>query len=197
MKKLIYLLLIVFISSCTQEKRPLKGETEYQRSLNAFFKDATKSPLKEKDRRKFDGLDFFKFDSSYVAYAKLTVTPNETPFKMKTSTGRLPMFKKYGEVNFLLFGEAFRLNIYQNLENVEDENYLFLPFLDDTNGETSYGGGRYIETTIPNDSILKIDFNEAFNPYCAYNDKYSCPIVPRANYLPMSVKAGVKAFKKH
>lgn len=200
MRKYIYLVLVVlvvFAVSCAEGKRPIKGETDYQRGLNAFFKDATTSPLKDKDRKQFNGLEFFKFDSSYVVNAKLTITPNQTPFKMKTSTKRLPMFQKYGEVKFELEEKYYTLNIYQNLENVEDEDYLFLPFLDDTNGETSYSGGRYIETRIPNDSILKIDFNEAFNPYCAYNEKYSCPIVPRVNYLPIAINAGVKAFDKH
>ena len=77
------------------------------------------------------------------------------------------------------------------------EDYLFLPFLDNTNGVTSYGGGRYIELRISKGDSIEIDFNSAYNPYCAYNEKYSCPIVPRENYLDIEVKAGVKAFKKH
>ena len=77
------------------------------------------------------------------------------------------------------------------------EDYLFLPFLDNTNGEESYGGGRYVEARIPEGDTIIIDFNKAYNPYCAYNEKYSCPIVPRQNYLPIEVKAGVKAFGKH
>ena len=72
----------------------------------------------------------------------------------------------------------------------------FLPFLDETNGETTYGGGRYIETRIPEGDVLTIDFNKAFNPYCAYNEKYSCPIVPRENYLRIAITAGVKKYKK-
>ncbi len=182
---------------CVQEKKPLLGETDFQRDLNAYFKDATTSPLKDKDRKNFEGLDFFKFDPTFVVEARLVVTPDEIPFKMKTSTGRLPVYKKYGDLEFELKGETFKLNIYQNLELEEEEDYLFLPFLDNTNGDTSYGGGRYIETKIPEGDILVLDFNIAFNPYCAYNEKYSCPIVPRENYLPIEVKAGVKAFGKH
>ena len=196
MKKFTYILLAVLISSCAKEKRPLLGKTAHQLKQNAFFKDASMSPLKDKDRKNFEGLDFFEVDSSYVVEAILLATPDTEPFKMKTSTGRLPIYKKYGEVSIEIKGELFKLNIYQNLE-LEDENYLFLPFMDDTNGETSYSGGRYIETSIPQGDILKIDFNTAFNPYCAYNEKYSCPIVPRENYLPIEIKAGVKAFEKH
>ena len=75
-------------------------------------------------------------------------------------------------------------------------NYLFLPFLDGTNGEGSYAGGRYIDLRIPEGDRMEIDFNSAYNPYCDYNEKYSCPIVPRANYLPIQIVAGVKAYKK-
>jgi uncharacterized protein (DUF1684 family) len=73
----------------------------------------------------------------------------------------------------------------------------FLPFTDETNGMESYGGGRYIDLNVPKGNKLIIDFNSAYNPYCAYNDKYSCPIVPRENYLKTRIEAGVKTFKKH
>lgn len=196
MKKITILLLGIILVSCSQEKKQILGETEYQKELNAFFKDATTSPLKDKDRKNFEGLEFFKYDSSYVVTASLKTTPESEPFKMKTSTKRLPVYRVYGELEFTLKGKPFKFNIYQNVDS-EDKDYLFLPFLDDTNGNTSYAGGRYIESSIPEGESMQIDFNEAFNPYCAYNDKYSCPIVPRANYLPIKVEAGVKAFKKH
>ena len=77
------------------------------------------------------------------------------------------------------------------------EDYLFLPFLDETNGLESYGGGRYINVRIPEGDTMIIDFNKSYNPFCAYNDKYSCPIVPRENYLKTRIEAGVKGFAKH
>jgi len=196
MKRLKTLLIFLLIVSCSQEKKQILGETEYQKELNAFFKDASTSPLKDKDRKDFEGLEFFKFDSTYIVQSILKRTPDAQPFEMKTSTSRLPVYKVYGELDFKLKGQQFNLNIYQNVES-EDKDYLFLPFLDDTNGVTSYSGSRYIEISIPEGNTIQIDFNEAFNPYCAYNDKYSCPIVPRANYLPIKVKAGVKVYKKH
>ena len=119
---------------------------------------------------------------------------------MKTTTDRLPEYVKYGDVSFELFGKSYSLNIYRNLDIVNKEgyeDYLFLPFLDDTNGVESYGGGRYIDFDIPIDNYLIIDFNTAYNPYCTYNEKYSCPIVPRENYLPLEIKAGIKAFAKN
>ena len=194
------LLLLISTFSCAQEKRPILGETEFQREMNADYKDATKSPLKDSDRKHFRGLDFFKFDSTFVVKANFKRTPNEKTFKMKTTTNRRPDYVKYGELTFDLKGKSMSLNIYQNLGLIEKEgyeDYLFLPFLDETNGLESYGGGRYIDARIPESNTIIIDFNKAYNPYCAYNDKYSCPIVPRKNYLKTRIEAGVKAFEKH
>ncbi len=200
MKKVLYIFLLISTFGCGQDKRPIVGETEFQKKINSEYKDATTSPLKEKDRKHFTGLEFFKFDSTYVIKANFKRTPNEKPFKMKTTTSRLPNYVKYGELTFNLKGGAFQLDIFQNLDLVEDEeykDYLFLPFLDDTNGDASYGGGRYVDTRQPNGNTMFIDFNQAYNPYCAYNDKYSCPIVPRQNYVSKRIEAGVKAFDKH
>ncbi len=186
--------------SCAQDKQPLVGKTEFQREMNADFKDATTSPLKEEDRKSFTGLDFFIFDSTFVVTATLTRTPEAKPFKMKTTTDRLPEYVTYGIIEFQLNKKTYQLNIYQDLGLLEKEgfeDYLFLPFLDNTNGDSSYGGGRYVEGRIPNNNSIIIDFNKAYNPYCAYNEKYSCPIVPRENYLPIAVEAGVKTFGKH
>ena len=199
MKNLVLLFLFVCSVGCAQEKQLLNEETEWQKEMNADFKDATKSPLKDKDRKKFTGLDFYKFDSTYVVKATLTRTPDAKPFKMKTTTERRPEYVQYGVVTFNLKGKEFKLNIYQNLGLLDDEgyeDYLFLPFLDDTNGNGSYSGGRYTEARIPEGETIIIDFNTAYNPYCAYNDKYSCPIVPRENYIATKIKAGVKAFVK-
>ncbi|AUP81008.1 DUF1684 domain-containing protein [Flavivirga eckloniae] len=199
-KYVLAVLLLTTIFSCAQDKRPLLGETEFQKKINAEYKDVTTSPLKDKDRKHFEGLDFFKFDSAYVVKAQFKRTPNETPFKMKTTTDRLPVYVKYGELAFNLKGEAFKLNIYQNQGLIKKEgfeDYLFLPFLDETNGLESYGGGRYIDARIPKGDSMVIDFNTAYNPYCAYNDKYSCPLVPRKNYLKIRIEAGVKVFGEH
>ena len=198
-RSLLILFSLLLILSCENKKRYDKSFTPFQKEMNEFFKDASISPLKEKDLKIFEGLDFFDFDSSYVVNAALTRTPEEKSFKMKTTTDRLPEYVKYGIVTFDLFGKSYNLNIYRNLDIVNKEgyeDYLFLPFLDDTNGDESYGGGRYIDLDVTEEDNLVIDFNSAYNPYCTYNEKYSCPIVPRENYLSIKIKAGVKAFAK-
>jgi uncharacterized protein (DUF1684 family) len=191
---------VLFLMSCTQEKRPLLGETDYQIEQNAKFKDATTSPLTDKDRKDFKGLEFFKFDSIYIVKAALKRTPESEWFNMKTTTERLSKERVFGQLTFELNDESFNLNVYQGEENMQTEgleDYLFLPFLDDTNGEESYGGGRYIDLRIPESDSITIDFNKAYNPLCVYNEKFSCPIVPRINYLPIEIKAGVKMYAKH
>ena len=122
----------------------------------------------------------------------------EKPFKMKTTTERRPDYVKYGEVYFSLLGKQFKLNIYQNIQLVQKpgfEKHLFLPFTDLTNGDETYGGGRYIDLQIPDGDFIMIDFNQCYNPYCAYNHRYSCPVPPKENNMDVLVKAGVKAFK--
>lgn len=199
MRKILVFLLLISAFSCAQKKEPILGETEFQKKMNSEFKDASTSPLKTKDLKKFKGLEFFKFDSTYVVNATLKRTPDTPFFKMKTTTDRVSEEREYGILSFEIRGESFELKVYQGKELMTTEgyeDYLFLPFLDETNGENTYGGGRYIDLRIPEGNIITVDFNTAYNPLCAYNEKYSCPIVPRQNYLRTKVEAGVKAFKK-
>ena len=190
----ILLFSLFLLLNCDNRKRFNTDLTPFQREINDFFKDASVSPLKKRDLKNFRGLDFFTYDSTYLVTAKLTKTPKEKPFMMLTTTDMVVEYIKYGTVSFELLDNQYSLDIYKNLEDPNERDNLFLPFLDDTNGNESYGGGRYINLSIPQGDNLIIDFNSAFNPYCVYDEKYSCPIVPRENYLPLEIKAGVMNF---
>ena len=195
MNRICILLFSLFLLlNCDNRKRFNTDLTPFQREINDFFKDASVSPLKKRDLKNFRGLDFFAYDSIYLVTAKLTKTPKEKPFMMLTTTDMMVEYIKYGTVSFELLNNQYSLDIYKNLEDPNERDNLFLPFLDDTNGNESYGGGRYINLDIPQVDNLIIDFNSAFNPYCVYDEKYSCPIVPRENYIPLEIKAGVKNF---
>lgn len=177
----------------------LKDILDFQLNLNKEFKNPETSPLPDRFRKNFESLDFFAPDTSYVVEAKFVLTPEALPFLMPTTTDRTSEEVVYGIAHFNLNGKDHKLEVYQNKELMIEENYkdyLFLPFTDETNGEETYSGGRYIDLTIPNGDTIIIDFNRAYNPYCAYNKKYSCPIVPNVNALRTEVRAGVKDFKE-
>jgi len=199
-KYCLHFIVIILLLSCAQEKLPLLGDTAYQKEQNAKFKDAKTSPLTEQDRKTFRALDFFKFDSTYVVSANFKKFHNPTPFQMATTTDRKPLYVTYGELSFKLNNIDCKLNIYQNVELAKSEgndDELFLPFIDQTNGEESYGGGRYLNVRAPEGNTVILNFNEAYNPYCAYSPKYSCPVVPLINSLAVRVEAGVKTYKKY
>jgi uncharacterized protein (DUF1684 family) len=195
---LIFSLLIASILSAQDNKKNTEA-SKFQNKLNKEFSSNEDSPLTEEDLESFTKLDFFAIDTSFRVTAKLKFHKDSKPFKMTTTTDRLPVYKLYATASFTLKGKLFQLEIYQNEKltlSPEYEDHLFLPFTDNTNGETSYGGGRYIDLNVPESDQLIIDFNQAYNPYCAYNHKYSCPIPPEVNHLDTEVKAGVMAYNK-
>jgi uncharacterized protein len=196
MKSLYFFVFCLSISVFSQEEKVLSS-LEYQQNLNIEFADSLKSPLTKEDLQHFKALDFFPIDDKYIVEATFTRTKKEKTFEMKTSTNRTPIYKKYGELHFIIDGKELQLNVYQNIELSRRkgfEDYLFLPFSDVTNGNESYIGGRYLDMKIPTGHKVIIDFNKAYNPYCAYNYKYSCPIVPLENDLEITINAGVKKF---
>lgn len=196
--RILLLIVIIFSFSCREEKRYQDVNlTEYQRQVNNYFKDASVSPLKPKDLKNFQGLDFFEFDSIYVLKAKIEETKESLPFKMKTTTDIPADVRKYADLFFQITDKEFELSVYENLEyeGVEGyENYLFLPFLDETNENETYGGGRYLDLFLNGTDSIIIDFNKAYNPKCVYDENFSCPIVPRKNFLNTRIEAGVKNF---
>lgn len=203
--------MLVLLISCGQKKKyhdnntgvvkttseKLQSILKFQQDKNEEFKDPETSPLPDRYRKDFEGLDFFTADTNYVVSASFERTPDAKPFFMPTTTDRKTEEVVFGVATFVLNGTEHSLEVYQTLDLREEEgyeDYLFLPFLDLTNGEETYGGGRYIDLKIPKGNTLIIDFNKAYNPYCVYNKKYSCPLVPRQNFMNTKVMAGVKDF---
>ena len=198
MKNILFLLSFLCVSVLfAQESKQFKEAKKFQEKLNKEFSSKEESPLTEEDLAVFEALEFFPIDSNFIVTASLTFHKNSKPFKMKTTTDRLPIYKLYATARFQLNGKDYSLDIYQNeklLLTPDYEDYLFLPFTDLTNGESSYGGGRYIDLRLPEGDSIVIDFNQSYNPYCAYNEKYSCPIPPKSNHLNTKILAGIKAF---
>ncbi|MEN7550351.1 DUF1684 domain-containing protein [Rapidithrix thailandica] len=192
-----YLISFVFIGSAVAQQYE-EEIAHFQQELNEEFRNPEESPLPKKDLKKFKKHNFFPIDSTYKVLAKFVKTHNALPFKMQTTTDRLPTYEKYGEVIFEIEGQILTLSIYQSHQlrrTLKYKDHLFLPFTDLTNGKETYGGGRYLDLTIPSGDTIVIDFNKAYNPYCAYNPSYSCPIPPEENDLNIRIEAGVKHSK--
>ncbi|WP_460549069.1 DUF1684 domain-containing protein [Hymenobacter daeguensis] len=143
-------------------------------------------------------MPFYPTRYAYCVEARLVRDSTSTPFAMQTSTARRPIYRKYGELRFVLNGKPLTLSIYQNQELLKRpglEDYLFVPFTDLTNGHETYGGGRYLDLRIPpaGARTMVLDFNKAYNPSCAYNHGYSCPVPPAENRLAVAIPVGVRA----
>ncbi len=194
--KLLFTLLSVAIFQTTFSQSIYNNEIRaFQDTINKEYSDTTESPLTKEDLAVFKSLDFYRINKDFRVEAKFTRTEDAEPFKMKTTTDRAPEYVKYGEVSFTLKGKKIKVNIYQSMrlrQKEEYKDYLFLPFTDLTSGKTSYGGGRYVDLKIPKSDTIIIDFNKAYNPYCAYNHKYSCVVPPAENFIDIEIKAGVK-----
>ena len=198
MRMLFILFLLVQLNlGFGQEKFDVSAVAKFQKELNTEYTDAKTSPLTAEDLAEFKTLDFYPIDGKFFVTAEFVRTENEQPFEMKTSTDRKPLYVKYGELSFTIDSQELKLNVYKNIElskKEEYKDYLFLPFSDLTSGKESYIGGKYIDLKIPKGDTIVIDFNTSYNPYCAYNHKYSCPKVPLENDLDIEIKAGVKKF---
>jgi uncharacterized protein (DUF1684 family) len=142
----------------------------FQHELAKEYRDPAKSPLGKKANQ-FQGHEFFPINLKFRVVAKLKMTSNSPFFMMKTTSVRLDEERVYGILEFTLEGKQFQLPVYQSsnlLKTQEYKDYLFLPFTDLTNGFETYHGGRYIDLRIPKGDEIIVDFNKAYNPYCAY-----------------------------
>ena len=144
-------------------------------------------------------IEFFPIDPSYKIKAKFERIANGSWFQMNTTGKAKHTYRKYGKLRFSVLGKSLSLFVYQSqslMNNQEYHNYLFIPFTDATSGVDSYGGGRYLDYTIEDikKNTLELDFNKAYNPYCAYAGGYNCPIPPKENDLAEPIRAGEKNF---
>ncbi|MFZ1693385.1 MAG: DUF1684 domain-containing protein [Flavobacteriales bacterium] len=184
------------LSAQTDERAWADSLSSYWERINTNYRNADHSPLLPKDREHFTELERFASDARFRVQAAFKPKAGK-PFGMKTTTDRLPQYQAVGQLRFTVAGKKERLTVFRNIDLAKKpgyEDYLFVPFTDLTNGEETYGGGRYIDLRAPLGKVVQLDFNRAYNPYCAYGGKYSCPIPPLENHLELRIEAGVKAF---
>lgn len=176
------------------------SQLEKRAETDSIFSDSTSSILPKKEINAFEGLHYFVVDPSYRIMANFKVKIGK-PFEMQTSTARLPVYHQYGVASFKIDGVRCKLNIYRQVKGLDNDSaangYLFCPFNDMTNNVTSYGGGRYLDfklIDVIGKKNIELDFNTCYNPYCAYNNRYSCPVPPKENKLKVKIEAGVKKW---
>ena len=161
--------------------------------------DSTTSRFNAEERAMFaeKGLQYFEPDISYRVVAEFVTDTSAPVFQMPTTTDRKPNYRIYGYLHFIVHDTLCKLTAYQNMDFKNSpayDNTLFVPFMDNTNGLHTYGGGRYLDIDIPVIDTCILDFNRAYNPYCAYAEHYSCPLPPRENWVGVRIAAGEMDF---
>ncbi len=160
-----------------------------------YMRNDDRSPLYAK-RDSFPGLKYFPPDLSFTFLARLEPVTNKQVRVLQTSTGEQARYLDYAWAVFEKEGKEYRLLILEIMEMGPNRGKLFLAFADETSARETYGGGRYLDLKkVPAATTLELDFNKAYNPYCAYNEAYSCPLPPKENVLPLAIRAGEKSFK--
>lgn len=162
---------------------------EFRQAKDAFMRTDHHSPLTHEQRHAFQGLTYFPFNPDLAFEAALDKDVPGDVVTMDTSAGERQEYHRLGNVHFEVDGQPAALTIYRGTDGD-----LFLPLRDATSGKESYGAGRYLEPELSEDGTVLLDFNYLYNPYCAYNDEFSCPLPPIENWLQVPVRAGEKKY---
>jgi uncharacterized protein (DUF1684 family) len=173
-----------------------KQVLEWRMERDAFFKNHQRSPLTPAEKSNFKGLKYYSFDPQYTFSGKIerTVLHINNPkyyATFLTNKGTNKRYIRYGKFLFKLNGKDYTIEVYKSILS----DMLFIPFKDTTNGKETYEGGRYIDAEILPGYKMLLDFNMAYHPSCAYNEKFTCALPPKENMLEIAIRAGEKNLK--
>jgi uncharacterized protein (DUF1684 family) len=191
----IIMMITFFFHSASEE-----NDQDYVKKIQAYrfekdrtFRKSESSPIEGKAN--FDGLNYFYPDKNYIVTARLEFAKDSIPYTILRSDSRSETYLKYATAIFELHRKEHKVTLLKPLH--DETGFLFFPFADLTSGRETYGGGRYLDLEIPekNQKTIKIDFNLAYNPYCVYNYRYSCPLPPKENFIDAEIRAGEKSYK--
>lgn len=177
--------------SGSYEQQILKAREE----TDQFMRRSSESPLADQQKRSFRGLEYFPPNPDYIVNAKLVPFQRKTTMTIPTSDNKEVTYIKYAMAEFTIDGTPQSLLLLQS-EEENDPKALFLAFTDQTSGNETYGGGRYIDLRLNNDRRVIIDFNKAYSPFCMFNENFSCPFPPQENHLSVAIPAGEKIYKE-
>jgi uncharacterized protein (DUF1684 family) len=158
-----------------------------------FLQKHPQSPLDPHLQKKFQALDYYPINEKYYFELPLTPYEEEETLEMDTSTGEIRQYNRIGYLEFEVDGEVAKLNVYQPIDG---SDHYFVPFRDKTSGKETYGAGRYLDPEMHGGKFI-LDFNVAYNPFCAYSEAYTCPLPPVENWLQIPIRAGEKDFTLH
>ena len=201
-KILLAAALVVIVIYCFREAVPSSAEFiaktyARRRAKNAAFHNGASSPLSDAQRAVFDTLNYYPPNPDLAVRASLSREAQPDTVLIQTTGDAPEKYLHWGMARFEIESQPQQLSLF--VKASRPDSTLFIPFTDGTNGRGSYGGGRYLDVAIPalDVSAIPLDFNQAYNPYCAYNDDYSCPVPPAENRLPVPIPAGEKEFDSH
>ncbi len=166
--------------------------TDFRKAKDDFFKNDPQSPLSQAQKNTFTGLKYYPETEQLRFDLPLEQAEKMEHIIMGTSTGGEQEYVHVGQIRFSVQGQEAILLVYVSEGGFD----YFMPFVDTTSPKETYGAGRYIEPADMGDGKLYVDFNLAYNPYCAYNDNWSCPLPPRANRISVRIEAGEKKFQE-
>ncbi|WP_020529297.1 DUF1684 domain-containing protein [Flexithrix dorotheae] len=193
---LVAVVALIIIYSISGEELSEQYEREiatFRQEKNEMFKTSDQSPLDRNQKKAFDSLDYYPINIAYKVTADFEKVPIPEVIQIQTSSNQKRNFKKLGKARFYLEGKAHSILVLKSTDKLA-KDVLFVPFGDETSGFDTYGAGRYLDAELKDDKII-LDFNLAYNPYCAYNPEYECPLPPKENLLDVSIMAGEKNFK--
>lgn len=163
---------------------------EFRKNKDVFFEHEPDSPLTDEQKKAFAGLRYFPHNPRLKFTVQVEEFQVKDEVKIQTSTGDLREYQRFGRFVFEVDGKPAELTLFTS------ESGYFLPFIDGLAGKETYPAGRYLEVEPLSEGKFQVDFNYAYNPYCAYNDRWSCPLTPFENRLEVPIAAGEKIFHK-
>jgi uncharacterized protein (DUF1684 family) len=162
---------------------------QFRANKDEFYAHDHRSPLTPTQQRSFKALSYFPENESLVIKTKIDRNVQPGAVRMQTTKGEEQVYRRFGIVRFQVDGQPTQVTLFAS----DGSHEIFLPFRDATSGKETYGAGRYLDLQARDDEVV-IDFNYAYNPYCAYNPDWNCPLPPAENWLKVPIRAGEKAF---
>jgi len=198
---LSFVLLVAALSGCSKPRKEDHATPGAENLLirerlekDEAFKSDQNSPIPAKDRPGFHGLSYYPYNAKLKFSAVLHRYPAPEHIKLSTNTGEIRRGLRYGYFDFQVEDTMCRLQVYRLEDAPEGSASLFIPFRDSTSGQETHAAGRYMDLKENTSGIYELDFNRAYNPYCAYNSDFSCPVPPAENKLSVPIRAGEKAY---